>query len=54
MSVYNRQLYILLLKIKAWNKVYNRMSTEVLDSNVIVAVQLSFYDKVFSSQRLNL
>ena len=31
MSAYNRQLYAFVFNIKAWNKVYNRMSTEALN-----------------------
>ena len=38
-SAYKRQLYIFVLNIKAWNKIYNWMSTEAFDCNVILAVQ---------------
>ena len=46
--------YILLYEINARNKVYDRMHTATFDINSYHPCTWSFYDKLFSPQRLHL
>ena len=47
-------IHILLYYIKSWNKVYDQIHTATFDGNSYRPCAWSFYDKVFSSQRLHL